>query len=291
MIVFFMRKTGSPGIFLLASDVSGTLSLSKILGVGVPWNFGRNGFGRPFLLGRKKAELAATRFRSVLWTASHRFDLWCEFYRGRGFCGSSNTSKIQKNLRISGPEERPYGTVSGMGTLLLNSDFRIQSRLEENKTIVVSLLIAEEVLLRYPTRIRKILPKRIPDLLRRYGKFLTATERIGNKAGRTLYQASPGKEKMKKINARIGSGSWALLGTFAQAHGVSRCFLFDYLLSLEEAGVGDLIVIPMNAGGPTFHEKNSYILHLDLLKNTISRTLQCDPKESFYVLDYHHWYP
>ncbi|RHX80544.1 DUF1564 domain-containing protein [Leptospira yasudae] len=178
-----------------------------------------------------------------------------------------------------------------MGTLLLNSDFRIQSRLEENKTIVVSLLIAEEVLLRYPTRIRKILPKRIPDLLRRYGKFLTATERIGNKAGRTLYQASPGKEKMKKINARIGSGSWALLGTFAQAHGVSRCFLFDYLLSLEEAGVGDLIVIPMNAGGPTFHEKYSYILHLDLLKNTISRTLQCDPKESFYVLDYHHWYP
>ncbi|PJZ31801.1 hypothetical protein CH378_00895 [Leptospira kmetyi] len=31
MIVFFMRKTGSPGIFLLPSDASGTLSLSKIL--------------------------------------------------------------------------------------------------------------------------------------------------------------------------------------------------------------------------------------------------------------------
>ncbi|MCG6167456.1 DUF1564 domain-containing protein [Leptospira sanjuanensis] len=177
-----------------------------------------------------------------------------------------------------------------MGVLLLNSDFHIRSRLQENSTIVVSLMIPEEILIRYPVEVRKKLPKRIPDLLRRYGKFLTSTERLGNKAGRTLYQASPGKDQMKKINARISTGSWALFGALAQAHGVSRCFLFNYLLSLEEAEIGDCIVITMNEGGPTFHKNYSYILHLDLLKNTISRTLLCDPKDTFYVLDYRDWF-
>ncbi|RHX91035.1 DUF1564 domain-containing protein [Leptospira yasudae] len=178
-----------------------------------------------------------------------------------------------------------------MGTLLLNSDFQIQSHLQENKSIVVSILVQEETLFRYPLRLRKNLPKRIPDLLKRYGKFLTTSRRLGNKAGRTLYQTSPGKKKLKKINVRISTGSWALFGTLAQAHGVSRCFLFNYLLTLEDADVGDSIVFTMNAGVPTFHRNYSYILHLDLLNNKISRILNCDPPNSFFALDYHHWYP
>ncbi|WP_276402961.1 hypothetical protein [Leptospira adleri] len=38
-----MRKTGSPGIFLLPSDALGTLSLSKIRAGAVPRNFGATG--------------------------------------------------------------------------------------------------------------------------------------------------------------------------------------------------------------------------------------------------------
>ncbi|MCG6168889.1 DUF1564 domain-containing protein [Leptospira sp. FAT2] len=177
-----------------------------------------------------------------------------------------------------------------MGVLLLYSDHRIDSRLQESNTNVVTLLIPEAVLLRYPERDRRNLPKRIPELLRRYGKFLTATKRLGKKAGRTLYQPSPGKEKMKRINVRLSTGSWTLFGTLAQAHGVSRCFLFNYLLWLEENEIGNSIVQTMNEGGPTFHRKYSYILDLDLLNNRVSRLLQCEPEDSFYVLDYRDWF-
>lgn len=177
-----------------------------------------------------------------------------------------------------------------MGILLLNSDQCIQSKLQESNSHVVTLLVPENTLLRYREKDRKNLPKRIPQLLRKYTKFLSASPRLGKKAGRTLYQPSPGKQKMKRINVRLSTGSWTLFGVLAQTHGVSRCFLFNYLLWLEENEIGDSIVSIMNEGGPTFHKKYKYILDLDLLNNRASRILKCEPENCFYVLDYRDWY-
>ncbi|MBM9499426.1 DUF1564 domain-containing protein [Leptospira sp. 201903071] len=178
-----------------------------------------------------------------------------------------------------------------MGVLLIHSGSSIESTLQENRLSVVTLLIPESTLLLYSETERRILPKRIPDLLRRYAKFLTASPRLGKNAGTTLYQNACGLKKMKRMNVRMSTGSWALLGALAQAHGVSRCFLFNYLLWLDRAEVGDSIVRTMNEGGPTFHQNYSYILHLDLIHNKISRTLKCIPEDFYYVLDYRDWYP
>ncbi|TGK32356.1 DUF1564 domain-containing protein, partial [Leptospira gomenensis] len=156
-----------------------------------------------------------------------------------------------------------------MGVLLLSSDHRIDSELRESRAEVVTLLVPKQTLLRYREDQRKRLPKLIPELLRTYGKYLTSVERIGKRAGKTSYQPSVGRENMVRINVRLNTGSWALLGALAQAHGVSRCFLFNYLLWLEEVGVGDSIVETMNDGGPTFHKIYNYILHLDLSSNRI----------------------
>ncbi|MCG6167393.1 DUF1564 domain-containing protein [Leptospira sp. FAT2] len=177
-----------------------------------------------------------------------------------------------------------------MGILLLHSNHEIRSSLQEKTSNVVTLLVPEYTLLRYPDQERRNLPKRIPILLKRYSKFLSTTKRLGKKAGKTLYQPSPGKAKMKKINVRLSTGSWALFGTLAHVHGVSRCFLFNYLLWLETSGVGDSIDNIMNEGGPTFHQNYRYILDLDLLKNSIVRSLQCYPHDTFFMLDYRDWY-
>ncbi|WP_000496496.1 DUF1564 family protein, partial [Leptospira interrogans] len=60
-------------------------------------------------------------------------------------------------------------------------------------------------------------------------------------------------------------------------HGVSRCFLFNYLLWLEEVGVGDSIVDTMNRGVPQFHKSYKMIWTLNLRKNQISRELFFEP--------------
>lgn len=181
-------------------------------------------------------------------------------------------------------------TVSCMGVLLLNSDPEIRSILQERKTEVVTLLIPEATLFALGEKGRKNLGKQIPILLKYYSKYLSTTKRLGKNARKTIYQPSPGKEKMKRINVRLSTGSWSLLGALAQVHGVSRCFLFNYLLWLEKVGVGDSIVITMNEGGPTFHREYKYILHLDLLKNEITRRLECNPRSTFFVVNYESLY-
>ncbi|XDD51592.1 DUF1564 domain-containing protein [Leptospira sp. WS92.C1] len=178
-----------------------------------------------------------------------------------------------------------------MGTMLLNVDEEIFSRLRVDRMDTVTLLIPEKTWLRLGEKNVRALPKKIPQMLRTYGKYLTATKRLGKKAGKTLYQTSQGKSKMKRINVRLSTGSWTLLGTFAQSHGVSRCFLFNYLLWLEEIGVGESIFETMNAGVPAFHQCYSYILHLDLINNRVTRKLHCEPDGLFYTLDYRDWFP
>ncbi|TGK23484.1 DUF1564 domain-containing protein [Leptospira yasudae] len=177
-----------------------------------------------------------------------------------------------------------------MGVLLLNSNRELRSKLQERRSEVVTLLIPKPTWMRYPERKRRSLTKRIPILLERYGKYLTTVNRLGKNARKTLYQPSSGKDTMLRMNVRVSTGSWAFLGALAQIHGVSRCYLFNYLLWLDEAGVGDSIVNMMNEGGPTFHRSYSYILHLDLLQNTIVRRLETEPIDLFYMLDYRDWF-
>ncbi|WP_122943953.1 DUF1564 family protein, partial [Leptospira kirschneri] len=38
----------------------------------------------------------------------------------------------------------------------------------------------------------------------------------------------------------------------------------------------------------TFHWSYSYILHLDLLNNRVTRKLHCEPESYFYALDLEH---
>ncbi|MBM9500179.1 DUF1564 domain-containing protein [Leptospira sp. 201903071] len=180
-----------------------------------------------------------------------------------------------------------------MGYLTFNADEEISSSLQESRMDTVTLLIPESTLDRLGVSVKdaKSLPKKIPQLLRRYGKYLTSTRRLGENARKTLYQPSPGKEKMKRVNIRLSTGSWTYLGMLAQTHGVSRCYLFNYLLWLEELGVGDSIVETVNAGAPAFHNCYSYILHLDLRYNLVFRRLQTEPGSLFYVLDYRDWFP
>ncbi|UOG55573.1 DUF1564 domain-containing protein [Leptospira noguchii] len=172
-----------------------------------------------------------------------------------------------------------------MGVLLLNSDHEISSALQKDPSETVTLLIPEDTWVLFPEKDVKLLTKKIPVLLKIYGKYLSSSERLGKKAGRTLYQPSPGKLKMKRINVRVPSGSWILLGTLAQAHGVSRCYLFNYLLKLEALGVGNSILNTVRAGVPAFHWSYSYILHLDLPNNRVTRKLHCEPESYFYALD------
>ncbi|TGN02540.1 DUF1564 domain-containing protein [Leptospira yasudae] len=178
-----------------------------------------------------------------------------------------------------------------MGYLLLNADREIRSTLQKDRMETVTLLIPEETWLRFSEHEARRLPKKIPQMLRTYAKYLTAQKRLGKNAGRTLYQPSPGKSKMKRVNVRLSPGSWTLFGTLAQAHGVSRCFLFNYLLWLDFAGVGGSVFDTLNAGVPTFHRNYSYILHLDLAYNQVIRKLDCEPDSLFYTLDYRDWYP
>ncbi|MBM9501003.1 DUF1564 domain-containing protein [Leptospira sp. 201903071] len=161
-----------------------------------------------------------------------------------------------------------------MEQIFLSPDEKIESLLAERKEKVVTLLIPENYFDRLSVEEQRRLPKKLPFLLRRYSKLMTSRSRLNSKADSILYQ-SPGK--MKKMNFRVNTGYWSMLGVLAQAHGVSRCFLFNFLLSLEDAEVGDSIVEVLNAGVPTFHDVYRYIWHLDLIQNTITRTLEFDP--------------
>ncbi|EMJ93969.1 DUF1564 domain-containing protein [Leptospira alstonii] len=178
-----------------------------------------------------------------------------------------------------------------MGYLSFSSDFKLSSKLQEAYSETVTLLIPEETWRRYSEKEAKKLPQRIPTLLKKYGKYLSATPRLGKKAGRTLYQPSLGAQKMKRVNARLNAGSWTFFGALAQAHGVSRCYLFNYLLWLETVGVGDSIERTMNEGVPTFHRNYSYILDVDLLNNRVTRRLHYEPESHFYTFNYTECFP
>ncbi|XDD49407.1 DUF1564 domain-containing protein [Leptospira sp. WS92.C1] len=162
-----------------------------------------------------------------------------------------------------------------MGKIYLNTECKIQSVLVESRTEVETILFPKSYLDTLTKEQRKVLPKRILPLLRRYQKFLLSKRRINSKARKTLYQKNQGK--LIRINMRIDTGVWAILGAISAAHGVSRCFMVNYLLWLESVGVGDSIDQALNVGCPTFHNHYSYIWHLDLVKNRAFRWIEFNP--------------
>ncbi|EQA78550.1 PF07600 domain protein, partial [Leptospira alstonii serovar Pingchang str. 80-412] len=60
-----------------------------------------------------------------------------------------------------------------MGTLLISSDSKISSTLGENRSETVTLLIPEDTWVRFSEKDIKLLPRKIPELLRTYGKYLS----------------------------------------------------------------------------------------------------------------------
>lgn len=165
-----------------------------------------------------------------------------------------------------------------MAAIYLDIDQMIRSTLVPNgatRSNVETILFPESYLLGLTPEKRKFLPKRILPLLRRYQKFLISKRRINRNARKTLYQRDVGK--LVRLNMRIDTGVWAILGVIAAAHGVSRCFLVNYMIWLDDSGVGDSIDLELNVGSPTFQNSYNYIWSLDLVQNSITKTLEFKP--------------
>lgn len=167
------------------------------------------------------------------------------------------------------------GTVWSMDILFLSSGFRIQSVLIEGPLGTDSLLVPEFYWNDLSPKDKKILPRKLPFLLRSYGKYIASMKRLHFKAGKIKYNRGVGK--MKKLSIRVNTGAWAVLGALAAAHGVSRCYLFNYMLWLEDVGVGDSIVDTFNRGVPSLHGTYKMIWTLDLRQNIVSRDLEFEP--------------
>ncbi|EMN50160.1 PF07600 family protein [Leptospira interrogans str. L1207] len=115
-----------------------------------------------------------------------------------------------------------------------------------------SLLVPNDYWNRLNSQERKDLRKKLPILLRKYSKRIASMERLYHRAGKIKYNRGGGK--MKKFSIRVNTGVWANLGVLAAAHGVSRCYLFNYMLWLEElGGKEDFFVKTLNRGVPSFH--------------------------------------
>jgi Protein of unknown function (DUF1564) len=166
-----------------------------------------------------------------------------------------------------------------MGIFILNSEREIQSVFEDKKTEIVSLLIPEIKILSMSKEERKEFPKRLAPLVRKYQKYLASSRRIHSKAGKILYNRDKGP--LKKLNLRMKNSDWNLLSVLAAAHGVSRCFLINYLLWLDEIGVGDSSFDKVYQGVPT--SKGIYQFKWDIRfeSNKLVRSLQIEPSKIF----------
>ncbi|EMJ52338.1 PF07600 family protein, partial [Leptospira interrogans serovar Valbuzzi str. Duyster] len=114
-----------------------------------------------------------------------------------------------------------------MDILLLDDGQKIQSFLIEGSVGTDSLLVPDVYWNRLNLQEKKALRNKLPFLLRKYSKQIASMKRLHNKAGKIKYNRGVGK--MKKLSIRVHSGVWATLGVLAAAHGVSRCYLFNYM--------------------------------------------------------------
>ncbi|MBM9501112.1 DUF1564 domain-containing protein [Leptospira sp. 201903071] len=166
-----------------------------------------------------------------------------------------------------------------MGTIHLDTKRKIQSSFSDSKKEVETILFPETFLNSLSDEERKKLPRCVFPLLKRYQKFILSKRRINPRAGKTLYQGDRGK--LIRVNLRIESEAWLLLGVLSAAHGVSRCFMLNYLLWLEASEVGDSIDKVLNVGCPPLHNSYSYIWHLDRVEKKIIRRIEFDPDPLF----------
>ncbi|ABJ79696.1 DUF1564 domain-containing protein [Leptospira borgpetersenii serovar Hardjo-bovis] len=168
-----------------------------------------------------------------------------------------------------------FGTASVMDILLLSSDKKIQSALNEDVVGSDSLLVPMSYWNQLDKFQRKALSRKLPFLLRRYTKYVVSLDRLHWRGGKIKYNWGVGE--LKKMTIHVNSGVWIVLGALAAAHGVSRCYLFNYLLWLEEMGIGDSIENTMNREVPQFHDIYKMIWTLDLRKNLVYRELYFEP--------------
>ncbi|XDD50619.1 DUF1564 domain-containing protein [Leptospira sp. WS92.C1] len=162
-----------------------------------------------------------------------------------------------------------------MGILLSVSEPQISSKIEKLESAVETILIPEDFLNRLTKEDRKKLPKTIHSLLGKYTKYISSIPRLNQKGGKRKYQKDV--KKLQRVNIRMKTVDWLLLGTLAEAHGVSRCYLLNFIFYLESAGVGDSIVETLNVGLPTYHEIYCFIWQLEPRQGRITRSLQLRP--------------
>ncbi|KPA28653.1 PF07600 family protein [Leptospira interrogans] len=163
-----------------------------------------------------------------------------------------------------------------MDILLLDDGQKIESALVEDSVGTDSLLVPDVYWNRLNAQERKALRSKLPFLLRKYSKQIASMKRLHDRAGKIKYNRGVGK--MKKFSVRVHTGVWATLGVLAAAHGVSRCYLFNYMLWLEDlGGKEDFFVKTLNPGVPSFHWTYKMTWKIDRRQNLISRELQFEP--------------
>ncbi|EMK25826.1 DUF1564 domain-containing protein [Leptospira kirschneri] len=162
-----------------------------------------------------------------------------------------------------------------MDILLLDDGQKIESALVEDSFGTDSLLVPDVYWNCLNLQERKALTKKLPFLLRKYSKQIASMKRLHDRAGKIKYNRGVGK--MKKFSIRVHTGVWATLGVLAAAHGVSRYYLFNYMLWLEDLGVGDSTVETLNQGVPRLHWTYNMIWTLNRRQNLISRELKFEP--------------
>ncbi|AOP36625.1 hypothetical protein A0128_19645 [Leptospira tipperaryensis] len=172
-----------------------------------------------------------------------------------------------------------------MDILFLSSENKIQSALIEGELGTDSILIPLSYWDVLSADEKRILRRKLPYLLRKYTKYVSCLKRLHWRAGKIKYNRGVGK--MKKMSIRVNTGAWAVLGALAVAHGVSRCYLFNYMLWLDDVGVGDSVVETLNQGVPKFHGSYRMIWTLDLRQNLISRELDFEPNPMTDTFPYH----
>lgn len=155
---------------------------------------------------------------------------------------------------------------------IFQSESKIISTFGKFHSEVETFLIPEDYLKKLTKEERKALPQKIRFLIGLYSNHISSMRRLNSKAGKRKYQRKVGK--LKRVNVRMQTGDWLLLGTLAEAHGVSRCYLVNFLLNLESSKTG---VSPrkFSVGQPT-PRVYSFIWQLEPTARRISRILRLE---------------
>ncbi|MBM9500083.1 DUF1564 domain-containing protein [Leptospira sp. 201903071] len=161
-----------------------------------------------------------------------------------------------------------------MRKFIFQREPKITSKIGEFQSDVETILIPEVYLKNLTKEERKILPKKIRSLVGKYSTYISSMRRLNSKAGKRKYQRDVGK--LRRVNVRMKTRDWLLLGVLAEAHGVSRCFLVNFLLYLESSEVGDSLR-KFWVGPPTPPRVYSFIWQIEPTQRRVSRTLRLEP--------------